>query len=73
MYEHAAEIVPFLTSVLGVLAIYVLNGIRDELKEFKNTVQQLEVDLRSGVSSLDRRITVVETTCKGFKCSHSQD
>jgi hypothetical protein len=54
---------PYVASLLGFLAVYVLNGIKGEIKEVKTTVQSLENDLRGGMNSLDRRITRIESTC----------
>ena len=59
----ASEIAPYLVSVVGVLLIYVLNGIKSEIRDIKGSLNVLEGDLRSGIASLDRRITVMETKC----------
>ncbi len=63
MIEHGHELVPYLLTVLGFLAVYVLNGIKGEIKEVKTTVKALENDLRGGFGSLDRRVTALETRC----------
>ncbi len=63
MQAHAAEIVPYLLTALGFLAVYVLNGIKAEIKEIKSTIGKLEADMRGGVASLDRRVAVVEAKC----------
>lgn len=62
--EHAHEALPYLLTVIGFLAVYVLNGIKSEIKEVKITVKALESDLRGGVSELDRRITKLEARCE---------
>ncbi len=61
--EHAHEVLPYLLTVIGFLAVYVLNGIKSEIKEVKVTVKALESDLRGGVTELDRRLTKLETKC----------
>lgn len=64
MTEHASEIIPVLLTVLGFLAVYVLNGIKSEIKEVKTTIGKIEVDLRGGMAALDRRVTTIETRCE---------
>lgn len=61
--EHASEIVPYLLTIIGFLAVYVLNGIKGDIKEVKNTFKTLEKDLRDGFGNLDRRVTALETRC----------
>jgi len=63
---NAADILPYLTAVIGFLIVYVLNGIKGEIKEVKTTVNSLERDLRDGITSLDRRVTTIETRCSGM-------
>lgn len=63
MDSIAHEIIPYLTTIIGFLIVYVLNGIKGEIKEVKVGVNALEKDLRETVATLDRRITVVETRC----------
>ncbi len=63
MTEHANEVLPYLLTIIGFFAVYTLNGIKGEIKEVKTSLQGLESDLREGVSSLDRRITVIEARC----------
>lgn len=60
----AAEIAPYLLTTIGFLLIYVLNGIKGELKELRMFVSTLENELRGGIAGLDRRLTVMETKCK---------
>jgi hypothetical protein len=59
----AAEFLPYLTTVIGFLIVYVLNGIKGEIGEVKVSVNSLEKDMREGITSLDRRLTIVETRC----------
>lgn len=56
-----AELLPYLTTVIGFLIVYVLNGIKSEIKEVKVSVNSLESDLRENITSLNTRLTVVET------------
>ncbi len=53
--EHAGEFLPYFMTVIGFLIVYVLNGIKGEIKEVKITVRSLEADLRGRISDLDRR------------------
>ncbi len=64
------DFMPYLLAVLGFFATYVLNGIKSEIKEVKQSLQSLEKDLRDGVSSLDRRVTAIEARCS---VKHSSD
>jgi hypothetical protein len=68
-----AEIIPYLLAALGFFAVYVLNGIKGELKELKTTVKGLETDLRGGYSNLDRRITQLESRCEYEHARHDKD
>lgn len=60
----AAELAPYLLTTIGFLLIYVLNGIKGELKELRMFIATLENELRGGIAGLDRRLTVMETKCK---------
>lgn len=55
-----AEIIPYLLGIIGFFAVYVLNGIKQELTEMKTSVRALEADLRGSLSQLDRRVTTIE-------------
>ena len=61
--EHASELLPYLMTVIGFLIVYVLNGIKTELKEVKTTVKAVEADMRNGLTGLDRRVTKIEACC----------
>lgn len=63
MSANTIEIFPIMSTLIGFLAVYVLNGIKGEIKEVKTAVQALERDLRGGIGDLDRRITRIESTC----------
>lgn len=67
----AAELFPYLTTIIGFLIVYVLNGIKSEITDVKTSVKNLEVDLRDGITSLDRRVTRLETKCdKTHEANH---
>lgn len=59
-----SEIMPYVAAVLGFLAVYVLNNIKQEMSDIKLSLNSLERDMREGVSNLDRRVTVMETRCE---------
>lgn len=63
----ATQLLPYLTTIIGFLIVYVLNGIKAEIKDVKNTVQGLEQDLRAGITALDRRVTKIEVSCSYAK------
>lgn len=65
MTASAADILPYLLSVIGFLVVYVLYGIKSEIREVRTSVNALEGELRGGITKLDRRVTVVETRCAG--------
>ena len=58
------EMIPYIMAVLGFLIVFVLNGIKSEIKEVKGSLQALEKDLRDGVASLDRRVSIIEARCE---------
>jgi len=66
----ASELLPYFTTVIGFLIVYVLNGIKAEITDVKTSVKNLEVDLRDGITTLDRRVTRLETKCDG---THGRD
>lgn len=75
---HAHEFLPYLLTIIGFFAVYVLNGIKGEIKEVKTTMKSLESDLRGGVTSLERRqsdlaerVSVIEARCSFHR--HAQD
>lgn len=62
----AAQLVPYLTTVIGFLIVYVLNGIKAEIKEVKTSVKSLELDIRAEQSDLATRVTRLESGCEFF-------
>lgn len=67
MEEHATELMPYAVTIIGFLIVWVLNNIKDEIKEIKTTVTELNTDMRGGVSELDRRVLRLELNCKSCK------
>ena len=59
-----AELLPYLTTIIGALIVIVLNGIKSEIREVKTTLTSVEKDLREGINSLDHRVAVIETRCE---------
>lgn len=57
------EVMPYVATVMGFLAVYVLNNIKQEMRDIKTSLNNLEKDMRDGVSNLDRRVTIMETRC----------
>lgn len=58
------NVVSVLLTVVGFLIVFVLNGIKGEIRETKNAVQNLEKDLRDVISEIDRRVTKIEARCE---------
>ena len=59
-----SELLPYLTTAVGFLIVFVLNGIKGEISEVKTSVKALEVDLRGGMTDLDRRVAKIEARCE---------
>ena len=57
------SVMPYIAAILGFLAVYVLNNIKQEMRDIKTSLNNLEKDMRDGVSQLDRRVTIMETRC----------
>lgn len=49
------ELLPYLMAVIGFLVVYVLNGIKGELKEVKTQLIRTEDALHLRVTEADRR------------------
>jgi hypothetical protein len=69
----AVQILPYLTTIIGFLIVWVLNGIKGEIKDVKTTVYSLERDLRDGMSGLDRRVTHLEAGCAYMHKDHKDE
>ena len=63
METVAVTILPYLTTVIGFLIVWVLNGIKSEIKDVKTSVYNLEKDLRDSQAELEHRVTRVEAGC----------
>lgn len=50
-----AEFLPYLLTVIGFLIVFVLNGIKAEIKEIKGQLGKIENDLHRRVSVIDQR------------------
>lgn len=48
------QFIPYLLTVIGFLIVFVLNGIKGEIKEIKGQLGKIETDLH-------RRVTVIDT------------
>lgn len=59
----AADIAPYLLSVTGILLIYILNGIKSEIKEIRVFISTLEGNLRDEMTGLDKRMRSIELRC----------
>ena len=66
------SVMPYVAAILGFLAVYVLNNIKQEMRDIKNSLTSLEKDMREGVSQLDRRVTIMETRCSSNHGHESQ-
>lgn len=64
MKELAEATMPYMVAIIGFLIVYVLNGIKGEIKEVKVSVKNLETDLRGGITELDRRLSKMEIRCE---------
>lgn len=54
------ELMPYLLAVLGFLAVYVLNSIKQEMRDIKQALTALEADMRKHSIEHDRRLTRLE-------------
>jgi hypothetical protein len=59
METVAVTILPYLTTVIGFLIVWVLNGIKGEIREIKTTVG----GLRDELIELDHRVVKIEAGC----------
>jgi hypothetical protein len=58
-----ADILPYLISIIGFLIVYVLYGIKSEIRDVRTSVNSLDAELRGGISSLERRVNFIERRC----------
>ena len=64
MEQIASGVFPYIAAVIGFLIVHVLNGIKSEITEVKTTIHGLERDFREGITSLDRRVSMIEARCQ---------
>lgn len=68
------QILPYLLTVIGFLIVFVLNGIKGEIKDIKTQLGKIETDLHQRVTVIDtrhqqvqvdfeRRLSHVEARC----------
>jgi len=60
-HKMLSEMMPYVAAIIGFLAVFVLNAIKQDMRDIKTSLTSLERDMRDGVSSLDRRVTIIET------------
>lgn len=53
-------LIPYLATIIGFLIVWILNGIKTEIREVKTSVKTLEMDLRSSHNDLSNRVTRLE-------------
>ena len=77
MEEHATEIIPYLLSLIGLLATVFGKMVLERLDRLTKAVEKqgdtmiaIERDLRGGLSSLDRRVARLEARCES---NHDRD
>ena len=68
--EHAQELLPYLISLLGVMGLYILNGIKGEISEVKTSLSRIEIDLRGGITELERRVSHLEGVVTTHQAQH---
>lgn len=61
------DLIPYVAASLGFLAVWVLNSIKQEIRDIRVSLGALEKDLRDGVSDLDRRVTHMEAKCSNTR------
>ena len=59
----ALHVLPYFTTAIGFMIVFVLNGIKTEITEVKTSVKALEEDFRETIKDHDHRITVIESGC----------
>lgn len=62
----AAQLIPYFATVIGFLIVWILNGIKTEIREVKTSVHLLESDLRNSHNDLSSRVTRIEADYAHF-------
>lgn len=60
MEIFAAQLIPYFATIIGFLIVWILNGIKTEIREVKTSVRMLEGDLRNSHNDLSSRVTRLE-------------
>lgn len=55
-----------LLSIIGFLIVYVLNGIKTEIKDIKSSVDKLEDSFDKSVKDLETRVVKLESACTHY-------
>jgi hypothetical protein len=66
----AINVLPYFTTAIGFMIVFVLNGIKSEIKEVKTSVKALEEDFRDTIKAHDHRLTKIETGCNYMHGRH---
>ena len=61
-----------LLAACGFLAVFVLQGIKGEIRDLRSALSCIERDFREGLSGLDRRVGKIETKCSVFHGGHGE-
>ena len=62
----ASQLIPYFATVIGFLIVWILNGIKTEIREVKTSVRTLEGDLRNSHNDLSSRVTRLEADADHF-------
>ncbi len=66
----AAALIPYFATVIGFLIVWVLTGIRTEMKELKNSVESIRTELGNKHNDLESRVVRLETGCEFMHRRH---
>jgi len=66
----AAALVPYFATVIGFLIVWVLTGIRSEMKELKNSVESIRTELGNKHNDLESRVVRLEAGCEYMHRRH---
>lgn len=57
-------LIPYLATVIGFLIVWVLTGIRTEMKELKTSVESIRTELGNKHQDLESRVVRLEAGCE---------